>query len=47
MIDEVGLYGRALTEGEILQNYVAEGMPVAVSPADKLSGIWGKIKAAR
>ena len=47
MIDEVGLYGRALTEDEILKNYMAEGMPAAVSPADKLSGIWGKIKAAR
>ena len=47
IVDEVGLYSRALSDSEILQNYMAEGMPSAVDPAEKLSLTWGKVKAAR
>jgi len=46
IIDEVGLYNRALSEDEVKQNFNAH-VRFAVNPADKLSITWGKIKASR
>ena len=43
LIDDIGIYNRALTEAETLQNYGAEGL--AVELAGKLTITWGKIKA--
>lgn len=48
VLDEIGLYGRVLTDDEVLQNYKAETGPVSsVEPAGKLSLTWGEIKTAR
>jgi len=46
IIDEVRVYNRALSEDEVNQNMNAEGLAV-VSPANKLSEIWGKIKVSK
>ena len=45
MVDEVRIYGRPLSEAEILQNMAAEGL-AAVEPADKLAETWGNIKVS-
>ena len=45
LIDEVGIYDRALTDDEIERNYNAKGL--AVSPQKKLAITWGEIKASR
>ena len=43
LLDEVRVYGRPLSEGEVKQNMEAEGL--SVEPADKLAEIWGNIKS--
>ena len=43
MLDEVRVYGRPLSEGEVKQNMEAEGL--SVEPVDKLADIWGNIKS--
>jgi hypothetical protein len=43
-IDEIGIYGRALTDTEIEANYKAISPKAAVRPAGKVSTCWGKIK---
>jgi hypothetical protein len=43
LIDEVGLYGRALNADEVMQNYEAN-LIFAVNPAEKLTTTWGNIK---
>jgi hypothetical protein len=45
-IDEVAIYNRAISEDEVKQNFAAEGL-VAVSPADRLTETWGRIKVSR
>ena len=45
LIDEVGIYDRALTEDEIERNFNAKGL--AVSPQQKLAITWGEIKVSR
>jgi len=45
-IDEVRIYNRALSDGEIEQNYKSEGFS-AIKPAGKLSLTWGEIKAPK
>lgn len=45
LIDEVGIYNRALTENEIETNFNAQGL--AVSPQGKLAVVWGEIKSSR
>ena len=45
LIDEVGIYNRALTEDEIEQNFNSKGL--AVSPQKKLAIAWGEIKVSR
>lgn len=48
IIDEVGIYDRALSEKEIEKNYNAEkGLIMNVNSAGKLSLTWGQIKASR
>jgi hypothetical protein len=42
-IDEVRVYGRALSENEVLKNFAAKGAAVEYS-TEKLSLTWGKIK---
>ena len=47
LIDEVGLFNVALSEGDI-ENIMVDGMSafvIAVDPADKLAATWGDIKA--
>lgn len=46
MIDELLFYEKALTEGEVKKNYVAEGLSVADSN-NKLPICWGKMKVSR
>jgi hypothetical protein len=45
-IDEVAIYDRALSAGEIKQNFAAEGFGIATSVSDmgKLTATWGEIK---
>jgi len=43
MLDEVKIYKKALSEGEVIQNFNAEGMAVK-NTSDKLGITWGKIK---
>ena len=43
-LDEVRLYEKALSKDEVLQNYNAEGLGVAVAPAGNLSTKWGSMK---
>ena len=45
MVDEVRIYGRPLSEAEVMQNMTA-GALTAVEPADKLAETWGSIKAS-
>lgn len=45
LIDEVGIYNRALTDDEIEWNFNSEGL--AVSPQKKLAIAWGEIKVSR
>ncbi|MCE2403380.1 LamG domain-containing protein [Candidatus Poribacteria bacterium] len=45
LIDEVGIYNRALTDNEIEWNFNSEGL--AVSPQKKLAIAWGEIKVSR
>jgi len=45
-IDELRIYNRVLSEKEIQQNFVAEGLAVQPS-VEKLTVTWGKIKASR
>ena len=44
IIDEVGVYSRALDEDEVKQNFEAEESSLAVRPTGKLAEAWGKIK---
>ncbi|MBD3181769.1 hypothetical protein GF312_05720 [Candidatus Poribacteria bacterium] len=44
IIDEVRIYGRALTEDEIMQNMNAEGL--AVKPEDNLVSLWSVVKTS-
>ena len=44
IIDEVGIYSRALDEDEVKQNFEARNSDLAVNPAGKLGAFWGKIK---
>ena len=43
-IDEVGLYNRALTAEEVVQNFNSD-IKFGVNPAGKVSTTWGKMKA--
>ena len=43
-VDEFRLYTKGLTAAEVAQNYQAVVNPTAVTPAAKLSAIWGEIK---
>lgn len=45
VIDEVRVYGRALSEAEVQQNFT--GTATAVEPTQKFVLTWGKIKASR
>lgn len=45
LIDEVGIYDRALTENEVKRNFDAKGL--AVSPQKKLAIAWGEIKVLK
>ncbi len=45
LIDEVGIYNRALTADEVERNFDAKGL--AVSPEKKLAIAWGEIKVLR
>ena len=45
LIDEVGIYDRALTEDEVERNFNANGL--AVSPQKKLAIAWGELKVLR
>jgi len=47
LIDDVGLYNRALSADEALQNRAAVGGLTAVEAAGKLTTTWAKIKASR
>ena len=44
-VDEVRIYKKVLTEEEIEQNFISEGL--AVQPTGKLSLTWGRIKASQ
>jgi len=44
-VDEVILYGRELSDDEVMANFT--GGPSAVAPTDKLTSAWGRIKASR
>lgn len=46
LVDELGVYNRALSEDEINQNMDAGGW-AAVSPANKLALTWGDLKVSR
>jgi len=46
IIDEVGIYGKALSEDEIKQNYESKTF-AAVNQLNKLATCWGEIKASR
>ena len=45
LIDEVLIYGRALSAKEVKQNFQEKGL--AVNPAAKLATYWGEIKVSR
>ena len=47
IIDEVSIYDRALDEDEVKQNFEAEALATAVSPAGRLTLTWGAIKISR
>ncbi len=44
-IDEVKIYGRALSEDEVLRNFKATSREISVEPASKLAIKWGGIKS--
>jgi len=44
LIDDVGLYNRALSADEVAQNFLAT---VAVEPAGKLASTWADIKSTK
>jgi len=44
MIDEVRIYKRVLTDGEIANNYKVKSNIPAVNPAGKLATCWGLVK---
>ena len=44
IIDEVLIYGRALTDAEVMQNFKAKRF-AAVDPEGKLTTLWGQIKS--
>ena len=46
LVDELGVYNRALSEDEINQNMNAGGW-AAVSSSNKLALTWGDLKASR
>lgn len=46
IIDEVRIYDRPLTEGEVIRNFEST-IGLAVHAAEKLSVVWGTLKAAR
>ena len=46
LVDELGVYNRALSEDEINQNMNAGGF-AAVRPANSLARTWGEIKVSR
>jgi hypothetical protein len=47
IIDEVGIYDRALSDKEVEKNYNAEkGLILDVTSAGKLSLTWGQIKSS-
>jgi hypothetical protein len=46
IIDEVGIYEKALSEKEVKQNYQSTGF-TAVNPNNKLATCWGKVKVSR
>ena len=43
-LDEVKMYNYALTDDEILQDMAGPGEVQAISPADKLADLWGRVK---
>ena len=45
-VDELRVYGKLLSEGEIQTNFASKGLAV-ISSIDKLSCTWGKIKTSR
>ena len=45
LIDELGIYDRALTDDEIERNFNAKGL--AVSPQERLAIVWGDLKVSR
>ena len=47
IIDEVSIYNRALSEDEIVQNFEAGVLDLAVEPAHKLAGTWGAMKVPK
>ena len=46
LIDEVSIYNQVLSEAEVSQNFVAEGLAV-VKSTKKLALTWGEIKVSR
>ena len=46
IIDEVRIYDRPLTEGEVIRNFEST-IGLTVHAAEKLSVVWGTLKAAR
>ena len=46
LLDEMGIYNRALTPEEVKHNATVQQI-FAVEPGGKLSLVWGAIKAAR
>ena len=46
IIDEVGIYNKALSENEVKQNYQSKTF-AAVNPNKKLAICWGKVKSSR
>ena len=46
-IDEAGIYDRMLDEKEVMQNFEAGRLELAVDSAGKLALTWGKIKVSR
>ena len=46
VFDEVRIYDRALTHEEVIRNYES-GIGLSVEPIEKLSTVWGALKARR
>lgn len=47
IIDEVSIYNRALSDAEVMQNFEAKGLDLAVNSVGKLTSTWGKIKVSK